>query len=82
MPETWYKLDPNRTDYGATYGARVRNRWGQWVTLLELPSGTVVIVGHVSCGNRESALAHADRCHNHDGDRRITKAQFDSWKAE
>lgn len=71
----WHKLN-ERADYGATHGARIGRN-----TLLELPSGSVVIVGHMTCGNRNSALEHVQHCHPSDSDRRLSAATFRSWIA-
>lgn len=75
-------LDPAKADYGALYGARV----GAY-TLLELGSGTTVIVGHMSCGSWDDATRHVRRMQSDgrradaDSDRRVSKATFDSWMA-
>lgn len=76
----WVELDPAKAQYGCRFGARVRNDDGEAVTLLEMPSGSVVIVGHMSCSNRESAERHAQRSFRSDADRSVSKAKFDSWR--
>lgn len=82
---TWIKLDPSRADHGAVYGARP----GRGMTLLELESGTVAIVGHMSCAGRADAEQHASRMledtgpygGNAEADRRISAATFNTWRA-
>lgn len=73
----WQELDSTLADYGAQWGARHGRN-----TLLELPSGTVAIVGYMSCANRASAEQHArllaDRRSDW-GDRKVTRATFESW---
>lgn len=73
----WFPLDPSKADHGAVNGARVAG-----CTLLELPSGTCVVVGLMSCANRTDA----ERCARAnpgraDKDRTVTEARLLSWSA-
>lgn len=71
----WQKLNPELADYRAEWGARVNGQ-----TLLEMPSGSVCIVGRMTCGSREAAELHALRMEGFaDNDRRISAKTFESW---
>jgi hypothetical protein len=70
----WHRLNPELSDYRAEWGARVNGQ-----TLLEMASGTVVIVGQMTCASRADAERHAAGCHLSDNDRRVTAATFESW---
>ena len=72
----WFPLDPDKADCGAKFGAYVNG-----VTLLELPSGIVAVVGHMSCAARDSAEYHARNSSRHDADQFVSRARLLSWKA-
>lgn len=76
----WFPLDPAKADLRATHGAYING-----VTLLELPSGSVVVVGFMSCGSRASAESHVRRytadALSRELDRRVSRATLLSWAA-
>ena len=79
-PLTWHALDASKADYGAKAGAMARGADGARIVLLELPSGAVAIVGHMTAASRADAERHAAGCYASERDRYITAATFNGWK--
>lgn len=73
----WFPLNPELADYRSVNGARVAGQ-----TLLETDSGTVIVVGHLSCGTRESAERHARLLNGARGDRHVSYETLVSWRAK
>lgn len=70
----WTRLDPAKAQYGATEGAYINGQ-----TLLALPSGNAfVIIGHCTCGTKESAENMARGTEGR-GDRQVSRATLMSW---